>query len=313
MNIALIESDGRGEECAAELDRMGTLGAICDPEGGAGARYGSRYRATCYAALDELLSSAEFGAAVVCAPTSTHMEVATRLIRNGKSVFVDRPVPYTYRAGRKAGELARRSGVVLAYSRADRYDAAALRVREIAHTERFGGPRLLEIRSEDAAPRRADDAGIIHDMAARDIDSAMWIFGGSPGMVFALTGRARHDHDDFAAITLDFGDGRAASISSSWNAPSLARSLRAVFAEGTVHSDLASQVGGTGTPGEAAAEPLAPYAGRSELEDFAAAAGAPAGARTAKSGTAKTHRAARVAEAALLSSRIGAPIYLDLR
>ena len=116
------------------------------------------------------------------------------------------------------------------------------------------------------------DVGIVWDGAARGIECAMWIFGQAPWTVYAATGRARGETDDFAAVTLGFGGGRVATVHSGWTGASRTRSLRTVLEGGEVRSDLLSQVSCRAAGGNTDERPE-PLPAGSEIGDFLESAG----------------------------------------
>src|SRR3989441_11833849 len=102
---------------------------------------------------------------------------------------------------------------------------------------RRGAPILLEFHREN---RRGDvlDVGIVKDASVHDIDTARWLFGEEPRVVFARVGNVKSDKDeDFAAIMLGFGEQRTAFITTNWVTPARVRTLEAVFENGVVNVD----------------------------------------------------------------------------
>ena len=72
-----------------------------------------KYSVNHYESLDELLESENFDAAFVVTPTSTHMEIVSRLVEARKHVFVEKPLTYKSGDGEKLLEIAKRKKVQL--------------------------------------------------------------------------------------------------------------------------------------------------------------------------------------------------------
>jgi UDP-N-acetylglucosamine 3-dehydrogenase len=133
------------------------------------------------------------------------------------------------------------------------------------------------------------DVGIIYDTSVHDIDTAMWLFDDTPQVVFARSGKIQHEHEDFATIMLGFKDNKVAIISSNWITPSRIRTFNAVCTEGIVSSDFITQEVKIQTKNETEIP-------RKEMQEPSEAV-----------------NVTKIAEASLLSSQKGTPIYLDLK
>ncbi len=311
MRIAQVGCGGWGQNHARILSQLGVLAAVCDADTGRGGEYGAKYSVKSYSSVDAMLEGEEFDAAIICTPTSTHAAVASSLIRAKKHVFVEKPMTYLSAEGEELAELARRNGVLLTCGYIERFNPAVDAVREIVKSGRYGQLVMLEFHRENRLPLHIKDVGIIYDTAVHDIDVAMWLFGGAPEMVFARAGRVRHEHEDFASIMLGFSDNKTAIISSNWVTPAKVRTFNAVFTDARVSSDFISQevrvetTGGTETLAHQKQEPL--------LREIQSFIGAIEGRNSLVVEPEQAVRVTRIAEAVLLSSRKGTPVYLDLR
>ena len=309
MRVALVGSGRGGARRAEILSRMGVLRAVCgaDPrgEGPAGGSPVDRH-----GSVDGLLAAGGFDAAVVCAPPPARAEVAARLLEAKKHVLVEIPVGCGPARGRELEDLASRNGVVLAAGCTQRFNPAAGAARDLVGSGGCGGLLALEIRRGGRAPPGAGE-GVVCGTSVLDIDAAAWMFGGAPSVVFARAGRVRHDREDLASVMLGFGGGRAATISSDWAAPAEASGFRAVCADAVIEADCASQEvrveagGGPEARDVRRGDPLL-----LETRNFVDAAG---GRARPGAGPREAAGAERVAEAALLSSGSGAPIYLETK
>ena len=285
---------------------------MCDADGARAAEHAKRHGVPHYTSVADAIEAGGFGAAIVCTPTKTHVEVASeadrrRQARDGRKA--DDVRLGRRRGARRHGPGGRRS-VVLTCGYVERFNPAVSRVKATAESGEHGDLVMAEFHRESRMPLHVKDVGVIYDTSVHDIDTAMWLFGAPPEVVFARAGRIRHEHEDFASIMLGFGGDRAAVISSNWITPTKSRTFSAVFTEAIVSGDFITQQvrvesgGATTIPRAAWAEPLS-----AEIAAFVAAAeGGAAPLVTAGDAV----RVTMVAEAALASSRSGAPVYLDL-
>ena len=310
MKVLQVGTGGWGKNHARILSQSGRLAAVCDADGARAAEHGKRHGVPHYTSVADAVEAGGFGAAIVCTPTKTHVEVASELIGAGKHVMVEKPMTYDSGDGEALAAMARRRSVVLTCGYVERFNPAVSRVKATAESGEHGDLVMAEFHRESRMPLHVKDVGVIYDTSVHDIDTAMWLFGSPPEVVFARAGRIRHEHEDFASIMLGFGGDRAAVISSNWITPAKSRTFSAVFTEAIVSGDFITQQvrvesgGATTIPRAAWAEPLS-----AEIAAFVAAAeGGAAPLVTAGDAV----RVTRVAEAALASSRSGAPVYLDL-
>jgi UDP-N-acetylglucosamine 3-dehydrogenase len=311
LKIAQIGTGGWGKNHTRILSQLGVLSAVCDANEERGKEYGEKYSVNHYNSVDSLLSSEEFDAAFVCTPTSTHSAIATQLIQEKKHVFVEKPLTYLSEDGEGLLELAKKNKVILTCGYIERFNPAVDVVKNLVTSKKYGDLVMLEFHRENRMPLHIKDVGIIYDTSVHDIDTAMWLFDDTPEVVFARAGKIRHEHEDFATIMLGFKDNRVAIISSNWITPTRVRRFNAVCTEAIISSDFISQeitIGTkdeTQTPRTEKQEPLL-----LEIKNFL---GAIEGKNDIIVKPQHAVNVTRIAEAALLSSQKGAPIYLELK
>ena len=213
--------------------------------------------------------------------------------------------------GQRLLEAARRNGVMLTCGYIERFNPAVYTVKQIVGSQRYGRLVMLEFHRENRISHHINDVGVIHDTAVHDIDTAVWLFGEAPEVVFARTGQIMHEHEDLAFIMLGFGDGRTAMISSNWVSHSRIRTFGAVCADAVIYSDFISQEmriegdGFTEHPKSEREEPL--------LREIRSFMGAIRGENELVVSPEQAVNVTRIAEAALLSSQKGTPIHLKLK
>lgn len=311
MRLVQIGVGGFGKNHARILSQLGVLGAVCDADASRSEEFGKRYSVNHYSDMESLLSSEDFDGALVCTPTSTHFQITKKLIQGKKNVFVEKPMTYLSSEGEELLQLAKKNKVVLTSGYIERFNPAVSLVKEYVKTKRHGELIMLEFHRENRMPLHIKDVGIIYDTSVHDIDTAMWLFDDVPKVVFARSGRIRHEHEDFATIMLGFEEEKVAIISSNWITPIKIRRFNAVCGDAIISSDFITQDvkietdKGTEIPRKAIEEPLF-----LELKNFLAAIEGKEEIRVKPEHAVNT---TKIAEAALLSSQKGAPVYLDLK
>ncbi|RDJ32314.1 MAG: gfo/Idh/MocA family oxidoreductase [Crenarchaeota archaeon] len=311
MRVAQIGTGGWGKNHARILSQLGVLVAICDADKQRCKEFGERYSVNQYDSVDSLLSSEDFDAAVICTPTSTHAKIATQLIQAKKHVFVEKPMTYLSEEGEDLMKLAEKNKVLLTCGYIERFNPAVGIVKDFVKSKKYGELVMLEFHRENRMPLHIKDVGIIYDTSVHDIDTAMWLFDDTPEVIFARAGKIRHEHEDFASIMLGFKDNKVAIISSNWITPTRVRTFNAVCTDAIISSDFITQEvkietnNDTEIPRNEKKEPLL-----LELQTFL---GAIEGKNELLVKAQHAVNVTKIAEAALLSSQKGTPIYLDLK
>jgi len=311
MKIAQIGTGGWGKNHTRILGELGVLCAVCDGNKERSKEFGEKYSVNHYESVDSLLDSENFDGALVCTPTSTHSEIATKLIQKRKNVFVEKPMTYLSEEGEDLVQLAKKNNVILTCGYIERFNPAVSLVKDFVKSKKYGDLVMLEFHRENRMPMHIKDVGIIYDTSVHDIDTAMWLFDDTPQVVFARSGKIQHEHEDFATIMLGFKDNKVAIISSNWITPTRVRTFNAVCTEGIISSDFITQEikiqtkNETEIPRKEKQEPLL-----LEIKNFLDAI------EGKNELTVKANQAinvTKIAEASLLSSQKGTPIYLDLK
>lgn len=311
MKIVQIGTGGWGKNHTRILSQLGVLSAVCDADSQISKEYGEKYSVNHYESLDELLNSEEFDGAFVVTPTSTHFEIAKRLLEAKKHVFVEKPLTYKSEDGENLAKLAEKNKVILTCGYIERFNPAVDVVKKLVKEKKFGDLVMLEFHRENRMPLHIKDVGIIYDTSVHDIDTANWLFGDMPHVVFARSGKINHEHEDFASIMLGYKDDRVAIISSNWITPKKVRTFSAVCTDAIISSDFISQeivVEKSDNSKSIKNEKQEPLL--LEIQSFL---GAIEGKNEQVVKSQEAVNVTKIAEAALLSSQKGIPIYLDLK
>jgi len=311
MKIIQIGIGGWGKNHTRILSQLGVLSAICDTDSQRRKEYGEKYSVNYYETLDDLLKVEEFDGALVVTPTLTHTEIVTKLLEVKKHVFVEKPITYKSEDGEKLVKLAEKNKKILTCGYIERFNPAVDIVKKIINEKKFGDLIMLEFHRESRMPLHIKDVGIIYDTSVHDIDTANWLFDDMPHVVFARAGKIKHEHEDFASIMLGYKNEKIAIISSNWITPKRVRTFSAVCTDAIITSDFITQEikiekkEDTEIPRNEKQEPLL-----LEIQNFLEAIEGKS-EQIVKSQEAVN--VTKIAEAALLSSQKGIPIYLDLK
>ncbi|MBA4454780.1 MAG: Gfo/Idh/MocA family oxidoreductase [Nitrosopumilaceae archaeon] len=311
MKIVQIGTGGWGKNHARILSELGVLTAICDTDVQRSKEYGDKYSVNHYESLDEMMSSEEFDGALVVTPTSTHTTIAKKLLEAKKHVFVEKPLTYKTEEGEELVRLAEKNKVILTCGYIERFNPAVDIVKNLVNEKKYGDLIMLEFHRENRMPLHIKDVGIIYDTSVHDIDTANWLFDEMPIVVFAKAGKINHEYEDFASIMLGYKENKVAIISSNWITPKKIRTFSAVCTDAIISSDFISQEikierkDETEIPRNEKLEPLL-----LEIQNFLDSI---TGEKKQVVKGKEAVDVTKIAEAALLSSQKGIPIYLNLK
>lgn len=314
LKIAVIGVGGWGKNHARVLSDMGVLSAICDADPDRSKKIADIHKTNLYLSVDELLEKEHsLDACIVCTPTKTHSFVAKKVIERGINIFVEKPLSFSTIECEEMVSAAKMKGVILTSGYIERFNPAVQDFKQIIDSKQYGDLIMMEFHRENRMPLHIRDVGIIYDTSVHDIDTAMFLFNGTPNMVFARAGKKFHSYEDFATIMLGFDNQKVAIIASNWITPKKVRMFSAVCTEGIISGDFITQEIKI-DHGEATLIPRRHHFQEPLILELGSFLSAIRGEKSTPLASATDAvNVTRVAEAALLSSNTGSPIYLDLR
>jgi UDP-N-acetylglucosamine 3-dehydrogenase len=312
--LAIVGVGGWGKNHARVLHDFGSLVAICEIDPQRGKELADRYDARLYSSLDDMLNNEKkLDACLVCTPTETHSGIAKRIMEKGMNVFVEKPLSFSSKECEEMMDVAERNKVILTSGYIERFNPAVQEVKRLIDCNKYGDLLMMEFHRENRRQLHIKDVGIIFDTSVHDIDTAMFLFNCRPQVVFALSGKKFHTYEDFATIMLGFRGHKVAIIASNWITPKKVRKFSAVCTDGTIAGDFITQEitidykEATIIPRrQQFQEPLT-----LELQSLLDAIDGKINKPVISA--IEATNVTRVAEAALLSSNTGSPIYLDLK
>jgi predicted dehydrogenase len=102
--------------------------------------------------LDAMLADAAVELVVVATPNTTHFEFASRALKAGKHIVVDKPLTITTRDADELIELSNKAGRLLSVFQNRRWDGDFLTVQEILSNNRLGRLAQFESRYDRFRP-----------------------------------------------------------------------------------------------------------------------------------------------------------------
>ena len=310
MKVGVVGTGGWGKNHVRVLNELQCLAAICDMNEERANAFAKNYHVPGYKTLDEMLKKEKLDAVTICTPASTHFGIASKALAAGLHTFVEKPMTTSVQDGEALIEAAKSANRFVTVGYIERFNPPITALKQMIAEGRMGEPILLEFHRENRRGENISDVGIVKDASVHDIDTACWLFGEVPRVVYARVGAiyVPLEHEDFATILLGFTGQKTAFLVTNWITPNRVRTLSAVFSGGVVDVDFVTQKtsihegAATTVPTVAVQEPL-----MLELKGFV-------NDLQQKKQPLVTGRdglnVIRIADAVLASSSSGTPIYL---
>jgi predicted dehydrogenase len=174
-------------------------------------------------AYEDLLAASD--AVIVAAPAEVHYEMATRALRAGKHVLVEKPIAATLAQADELGALARERGLVLQVGHLERFSAAYQ-----AMAGKIGAPLYIEATRIAPFKPRGTDVSVILDLMIHDLDLVLALIDSEIESVDAVGAPVASQFEDIANARLRFRNGAVATITASRISPRTERRMR-IFAQ----------------------------------------------------------------------------------
>lgn len=243
VRVGVIGTGGWGKNHVRVLKELKCLAAICDMDRERADSYSKSFGVPGYASIDEMLKKEKLDAVTICTPASTHFKMATRVLAEGLHAFVEKPMTTTISDGELLIKAAKDANRTLTVGFIERFNPPITALKQMISDGKMGEPILFEFHRENKRGANISDVGIVKDASVHDIDTACWLFGEVPRVVYARVGSAfvPLEHEDFAAIMLGFSGQKTAFLVTNWITPNRVRTLSAVFSGGVVDVDFVTQ------------------------------------------------------------------------
>lgn len=181
--IAIIGAGRMGSSHAKAWQALGHEGSIryvCAPSTRHRLAHAPLAR---YEDLDTILRDAQVDVVSVCTPTDTHFDIASRTLRAGKNVLLEKPLARTASEGETLRDLAAGSPGILMVAQVVRFFPGYQRLHEAVRAGAIGRIRVAEASrlaaSEDRPAWLTDEkrsGGMLLDFAVHDFDQLGLLF-----------------------------------------------------------------------------------------------------------------------------------------
>lgn len=245
INVAVIGSGYWGKNYVRLLSQFpdAVLAAICDQSQDRlqeAAKLNPNVRL--FTSLDDLIADGQFDAAVVCTNPSSHYEVTSRLLENGKHVLVEKPITTLSADAHALSKMAAAKDLVLMVGHIFLFNAGIQEVKKYMDSGSLGEIYYLYARRTNLGPIRSD-VNVVWDLAPHDISIFNYFMNSVPEWVSAVgTTFLRSCCTDAAFVVLNYPNGKVANIHVSWADPHKVREVVVIGSEQrVVFNDIVPQ------------------------------------------------------------------------
>jgi predicted dehydrogenase len=146
----------------------------------------------------------------VVAPTNFHFDICQKAIRNGKHVFVEKPLANTVEEAQQLVKLVKESNVKLQVGHVERFNPAFLALKGMELN-----PMFIEVHRLAQFNPRGTEVSVILDLMIHDIDIILHVVNSDVKSISASGVGVMTDTPDIANARIEFDNGCVANLTSS--------------------------------------------------------------------------------------------------
>jgi len=184
----------------------------------------------------ELLSTVQ--AASVVTPTPTHFAVASKLIAQGVSVLVEKPMTSALADARELEKVAREQGVTLQVGHIERFNPVVLAALPHIHD-----PIFIECDRIHPFSFRSVETSVVLDLMIHDIDIVLNLVDSQAAHLDAVGTRVLSGTEDLASARITFENGCTAMFKASRVAIQKSRKMRIFSPNAYISLDYIAKTG----------------------------------------------------------------------
>jgi len=229
VRVAVLGAGALGKEHARVYSELAAAGnvefvGVHDIQPESARRVAEKYRVRVF---DSVTAASEASDALsIVTPTTTHFELAKRLLEQGRHLLVEKPMTDSAVEAAELVQLGQQRHCVLQVGHVERFNPVFKYLESVA-TE----PRFIETHRLSPYPARSTDIGVVLDLMIHDLDVVL-AFVKSPVMSIDAVGiPVLSGSEDIANARLRFGNGCVANLTASRISPERMRKIR-VFSGG---------------------------------------------------------------------------------
>jgi len=161
-----------------------------------------------YSSFDELIENSD--ALIISCPTPFHHQYALQCLKNGKHLFIEKPLAATVKEAEEIATLEKETGLIVQTGHVERFNPAFKAAKPFIKQPMFiEGHRLAQFNP------RGTDVSVIHDLMIHDIDIILSVVPSTVKAIHASGVAVVSDSLDIANARIEFENGCVANLTSS--------------------------------------------------------------------------------------------------
>ena len=146
----------------------------------------------------------------IVTPTTTHYELALKVIQAGKHVFIEKPLTHTIAEAEELIRLSKEMGVQVQVGHVERFNPAFLALEDMPLK-----PMFIEAHRLAAFNPRGTDVSVVLDLMIHDLDIVLSMVDAVPTKVSANGVAVVSETPDIANARIEFANGCVANLTAS--------------------------------------------------------------------------------------------------
>jgi predicted dehydrogenase len=179
-----------------------------DPGNASADSVAQQYQIPRFASAEELIQASD--AIDIIAPTTQHFKLCEQAIRNGKHIFVEKPMTNTMEEAKTLVKLVEEANIKFQVGHVERFNPAFLALK--GHELK---PMFIEVHRLAEFNPRGTDVSVILDLMIHDIDIILSIVQSTVNRISASGVAVMSDTPDIANVRIEFHNGCVANLTSS--------------------------------------------------------------------------------------------------
>lgn len=169
---------------------------------------GNRHRVKYYENFEDMLDEIDVG--IVAAPTSEHFSIATKLLSEGKSVLLEKPITETVQQAEELVVTANKNGLILQIGHLERFNPAVEAIENI-----ISEPKFIEVQRLGSFSARSLDIDVVLDLMIHDLDIILALIKDEVKVIRSSGIHVLSNKIDIANARLEFASGCVATLTAS--------------------------------------------------------------------------------------------------
>lgn len=195
-------------KCIQLANQAYDLVGFYDPNDQAAEKAAATYGVKRFTDLDELIDAVDV--VDIVTPTVTHFDMASRVIKKGKHVFIEKPITQTPREAEELLNLSSEYKVKVQVGHVERFNPALLALEDMELN-----PMFVEAHRLATFNPRGTDVSVVLDLMIHDLDILLSMVRSEPAEVRASGVSIVSPSPDIANARIEFKNGCVANLTAS--------------------------------------------------------------------------------------------------